>query len=188
MRPRSPGRSAEFEVARPSLDHGLFAIRGQLDGDEEAEFADVSQLIGLCVGNEEFLLAIEHVSEIIMLTEITFVPQGPAKVEGVINLRGSILPVVSLRRLMDMPVEAPTSAARIIILRHEETRVGLIVDSITYVVALSPQDLEQQSSVGRGSRAELIGGFAKRGETINGILDMAKLMLAITEGRLAPAS
>lgn len=176
-----------FAVGRSGNKSGLFAIRGELDGEEQAEFVDYSQLIGLCVASEEFLLAIEHVSEIVMLNSMTYVPKAPKYVEGVINLRGAILPVISLRRMMDLPVESPTGATRVIILRHDDTRIGLIVDSITYVVSLPPNDIENQGHGGRGVRSELIGGFAKREDKIHGVLDLTKIISLVTDGRMLDA-
>lgn len=184
MAAQSKKAPPSFVVGRSQAKGGLFAIRGELDGEEEAEYIDYSQLIGLCVGEEEFLLAIEHVSEIVMLNAMTYVPQAPKHVEGVINLRGAILPVVSLRRMMDLPIQRPSAATRVIILRYEDTRIGIIVDSITYVVSLPPNEIETQGHGGRGVRSELIGGFAKREEKIHGVLDLTKIISVITDGRM----
>ena len=78
---------------------GMFAIRGDLDGGKDAQdFAEIKQFIGLHIGEEECLFPIEVMNEIIMVTQLTFVPGAPEFIEGVINLRGRILPAINLRK------------------------------------------------------------------------------------------
>jgi chemotaxis signal transduction protein len=95
--------------------NGLFAIRKSLDGEQSAEFVDKEQFIGIKIGREEFLLTIGVVNEIIMLPHITWVPNSAQFVEGVINLRGTILPVVNVRKIMRVPRGEVSSSNRVII-------------------------------------------------------------------------
>lgn len=154
----------------------LFAVHGDLDGEKKSEFQEREQFIGLVVGGEEFLLPIAVVSEIIMLTPITYVPNAPEFVDGVINLRGKIIPAINMRKMMAMPRGEPTVASRIIIAKHEEITFGLLVDGITYVVALLPAEVEHQNLPGKGSGADYIGGVAKHGQKIQGIIDHARVL------------
>lgn len=161
---------------------GIFAIRGDLDGTKEsADFADLKQFIGLLIEGEEFLLPIEVMNEIIMINHMTYVPSGPEYVEGVINLRGRILPALNLRNMMGHKTIPPTNASRIIIANHEDDVIGLIVDGITYVVTLNPDQIEEQT-LSKGSSAEFIRGISKRGDVVNGILDISKVIIAICGG------
>ena len=158
---------------------GIFAIRGDLDGTKEsADYSQLKQFIGLLIENEEFLLPIEVMNEIIMIHQMTFVPGAPDHVEGVINLRGRILPAINLRKMMGHGTVAPSAASRIIIASQEGDIIGLIVDGITYVVTLNPDQIEEQT-LSKGSGAELIRGISKRGEVVNGILDISKVITAI---------
>lgn len=155
---------------------GIFAIRGDLDGTKDAaDYSELRQFIGLLIENEEFLLPIEVMNEIIMIHHMTFVPGAPPFVEGVINLRGRILPAVNLRAMMGHNTTSPTQSSRIIIANHDDDIVGLIVDGITYVVTLNPDQIEEQS-FNKGKGAELIRGISKRGESVNGILDISKVI------------
>jgi purine-binding chemotaxis protein CheW len=166
-----PGLYPESQDSEQSM----FSIRGDLDGGKDSQdFKAVKQFIGLLIGKEEFLLPIEVTNEIIMMNQLTFVPRAPRFIEGVINLRGTILPAINLRKMMGLPNEAPTLQSRIIITHYEEVMVGLIVDGITYVISLNEDQLQQQALRGGGS--ELISTISKRGNQVNGVIDIAKLL------------
>ncbi|MCX6128463.1 MAG: chemotaxis protein CheW [Proteobacteria bacterium] len=164
-----------------SLSHeseqSMFSIRGDLDGASNIQnFTTVRQFIGLLISKEEFLLPIEVTNEIIMLNQLTFVPRAPRFIEGVINLRGTILPAINLRLMMGLPNAAPGPQSRIIIAHYEEIMVGLIVDGITYVISINEDQLQQQVLPSRGGGTELITTISKRGSQVNGILDIAKIL------------
>lgn len=155
---------------------GIFAIHGDLDGEQVTEFQEREQFIGLIVAKEEFLLPISEVREIIMLTPITFVPNAPDHVDGVINLRGTIIPAINMRKLMGLPRGQASVSTRIIITRFEGVTFGLLVDGITYVVSLLPSEVENQALPGKGTGAEFIGRVSKQGNKICGILDLARIV------------
>ena len=155
----------------------MFSIRGDLDGGKDShDFTAIRQFIGLLIGKEEFLLPIEVTNEIIMMNQLTFVPRAPKFIEGVINLRGTILPAINLRKMMGLTNEVPTLASRIIVAHYEEVMIGLIVDGITYVISLNEDQLQQQTLPSRGNGSELISTISKRGNQVNGILDVAKVL------------
>ena len=156
---------------------GLFAIRGSLDGETTQEFVEREQFIGLMVGDEEFYLSIATVNEIVMLLPITYVPRAEEFVEGVINLRGTILPAINLRKMIGLPRGEVTPSTRIVIANHETKSVGLIVDAITYVVALLPNEIEDQSLPGKNVGADIIHRISKHDEKITGILDLSKILV-----------
>lgn len=159
----------------------LFTPRGNLDGAKgSSDFTDVQQFIGLLIGEEEFMLPIEVMNEIIMIDELTFVPNSKEYIEGVLNLRGKIIPAINLRKMMGMPTIAPTGASRIIITRLDEVISGLIVDGITYVLALHPEQIEERT-LNSSSGADIMSGISKRGDKINGILDLSKVLGKISE-------
>lgn len=167
-------------VQDPLSDSGIFTIRGDLDGAKEtAAFSEVRQFIGLLIKGEEFFFPIEVMNEIIMINQITFVPRSPCFIEGVINLRGKILPAINLRRMMGHETIKPTPASRIIIASYEDVVAALIVDGITYVVSLSPNQVEEQTLNTKGHSTELIKGISKRGDRVNGILDIEKVLVKV---------
>lgn len=155
----------------------MFAIRGDLDGGKESQdFAEVKQFIGLDIGQEEFLLPIEVMNEIIMVNQLTFVPGAPNHIEGVINLRGRILPAINLRKMMSLETIEPTMHSRIIIAHYEDIMIGLIVDGISYVISLKEDEIQAQALSGKPG-TELISAISKRGEKVNGILDISKIIV-----------
>ncbi len=160
------------------LENSMFAVRGDLGGAPEAEFVQLKQFIGLLINSEEFLLPIEVTNEIIMMPQLTHVPRAPNYIEGVINLRGIILPAINLRKMLGVPEAHFHSQCRIIIARCDTVTVGLIVDGITYVVALSQDQLQNQSLHSKGTGSELISMISKRGNQVNGVLDIAKILAA----------
>ncbi|MDD9952455.1 MAG: chemotaxis protein CheW [Zetaproteobacteria bacterium] len=160
-------------------DSGIFAIRGSLDGENQEEYTEKVQCIGLKIREELFYLPISIVVEIVMLMPITYVPQSGRSIEGVMNLRGTILPVVNLRKLMGVEKGGATPSTRIIIAKSHNYVVGFLVDAITYVVSLHPSDFEQNSMTGRGQGSEFIGGIAKDGEQIIGVLDTLKIIQSV---------
>lgn len=158
-------------------DQSMFAIRGDLDGGKDSlDFTATKQFIGLLLGQEEFLLPIEVTNEIIMMNQLTYVPRAPLYIEGVINLRGTILPAINLRKMLGLPNGEPSTHSRIIITHYEEVMFGLIVDGITYVISLNEEQLQQQSLPGRKSGADLISTISKRGNKVNGVIDIAKVL------------
>lgn len=166
----------EIDFLARETSEGIFAIHGDLDGEQKNEFQEREQFIGLIVGEEEFLLPIATVHEIIMQPPITFVPNAPAHIEGVINLRGTILPAISLRKLMEMPHRKPSPSSRIVIVRFESVTFGLLVDGITYVVSLLPSEIESQTLPGQGPRSECLGGLSKRDGKVIGIIDLSRIL------------
>ncbi len=159
---------------------GIFAIHRDLDGEiHSGEFQEREQFIGLIIGQEEFLLPISTVREIIMLSPITYVPNSPEFIDGVINLRGNILPVINMRKVMRIGRGTGEGSVRVIIARYEGITFGLLVDGITYVVSLLPQEIENQSLPGKGTGAEFIGSISKHGNKVAGILDLVRIIKAV---------
>ena len=161
---------------------GIFAIHGDLDGQNKDEFQDRDQFIGIKIGKEEFLLPIANVREIIMVAPITYVPFAPQFIDGVFNLRGSIVPIVNTRKLLGVERGGLTGASRIIVTRFDNINFGLIVDGITYVRNLLPTEIEQRSLPGKGTGAEFITSICKQDNYICGILDLARILTVASEG------
>ena len=163
---------------------GFFALRGDLDGERQEEYSEFEQLIGLHVEAEEFLLPISEISEILMLTPITYVPRSPKYIEGVINLRGIIIPTINLRKLAGHSRGKQTQNTRIIVVKYTEMLFGLIVDGITYVQSLAPNEIDHQSLPLKNSNIDVITKIAKKDNSIRGILDVGKIIELSAEGKL----
>ena len=100
------------------------------------------QLIAFKLGNEEYTVPIESVQEIIMPQVTTHIPKSPSFMEGVINLRGHVIPVIDGRKKFELPISDNTLETRIIVLDLEHHTVGLIVDSVSEVVHLQASNIE----------------------------------------------
>jgi purine-binding chemotaxis protein CheW len=157
----------------------MFAIHGDLDSTGQEQFTDRDQYIGLLVGKEPFLLAIEDIAEIIIPPPMTWVPLGPPSVDAVFNLRGQIVPVVNLRRLMGLERAPLTSSSRMIVVRAEALTFGLVVDGIASVEALNKTETEESNLSGHGPATALLSGVSKHGNEIHGILDVTRIASAV---------
>lgn len=140
------------------------------------ESSDILQLVTFCIGDEEFGVDILIVSEIIRLVEITPVPHAPHFIEGVINLRGRVLPVVGLRKRFSMEEIEMTDKTRIIVMMWEQQLVGFLVDSVSEVLRLPGSTIEPTPPVIAGIGAEYIDGVGKLGDRLLILLDMQSLL------------
>ncbi len=124
--------------------------------------ADVLQLVSFNLGTEEFGVDIGMVQEIVRMPEITRVPRTPEFVEGVVNLRGKIIPVVDLRKRFRLPVTENTKSTRIIIVTMNGRTVGMIVDGVSEVRRISADSVEPTPEmVASAIDASYLKGIAK---------------------------
>ena len=119
------------------------------------------QLVSFKIENEEFGVNIEEVQEIIRLPEITRVPQAPFFVEGVINLRGNVLPVIDLRKRFDLEATKKTNATRIVVTNVDNKTTGIIVDSVSEVLRLPKDAIEPPPPIVAGIEAKYLRGIGK---------------------------
>lgn len=104
--------------------------------DQHEISANEIQIVAFKLNREEYGLSILNVEEIERLTDITRVPFTPDFIKGVINLRGSVLPVIDLKKRIGLPDMEYTDATRIIVVKVDEITVGMIVDSVTEVLTI----------------------------------------------------
>ena len=115
---------------------------------EEGE-GEVLQLVSFQLGQEEFAIDILGVQEIIRLVEITPVPNAPYYVEGVVNLRGKVIPIINLRSRFGLSLVEPTKDTRIIVVEVDHSSLGFIVDSVEEVLRLPEHVIEPPPTTGR---------------------------------------
>jgi purine-binding chemotaxis protein CheW len=150
--------------------------------------ADEFQLVVFELGEERYGLDIATVYEIIRHQPVTAVPQAPSFVEGVINLRGRIIPVVDLRRRFGMAPGELTKASRIVVCEAAGTRVGLVVDGVSEVLMVSSESVEQTPEVASGYDTQYLRGIAKLGERLVILLDLAGLFGEVDAAALVAAA
>lgn len=119
------------------------------------------QLVVFKLGREEYGVSILQVQEIKRITEITRVPHSPDYIKGVMNLRGSVLPVIDLKKRLNLPPQDYTDDTRIIIIKVEDVTVGMIVDAVSEVTTIDQSSIEPPQAVVGGIAADYLSGVGK---------------------------
>lgn len=134
------------------------------------------------LAEETFALQVRNVREVLDLTDVTKVPRTPNFMRGVINLRGSVVPVVDMRIKFGLPTVKDTMDTCIIVvevnLDGEKTEIGALADSVQEVFELSPGDIQPPPSIGMRLQSNFIKGMGKRDEKFIIILDIDKVFSA----------
>ena len=137
--------------------------------------AQLLQLVSFSVANEEYGLDILRVQEIIRTQQLTRVPNLPEYVEGVINLRGKVIPVIALRRRLGLePMETDKNTRIVVVDVHGQT-IGFIVDAVSEVLRISSETVEPTPRIGQVER-EYIAGVGKLDSRLLLMLDLERLM------------
>jgi purine-binding chemotaxis protein CheW len=137
---------------------------------------DVVQVVSFRLGGEEYGVNIAQVQEIIRMVEITHVPRAPHFMEGVINLRGQLIPIIDLRTRFGMPRIDPTKSTRIVVTEIGNKRVGIVVDSVSEVLNIPVENVEDAPEMVAGVGTEYIQGVGKLGERLIIMLDLSKVI------------
>lgn len=137
---------------------------------------DLCQFVVCRIGGEEFAVDVLTVQEINRLVEVTRVPKTPAFVEGVINLRGRIIPVLDLRRRFGLMSVKQTPQTRVVVVSLQSRLVGLVVDSVVEVLNLPKSAIEPPPSVGSATGAEYTSGVGRLEDRLLIILDLNRLL------------
>ncbi|MCF4127259.1 chemotaxis protein CheW [Methylobacterium sp. SyP6R] len=142
--------------------------------------SSVWQYLTLGLGRETFGIDIENVQEILDYRVPASLPQAPAFLVGMIDVRGQSYPVVDLRTKLGLPPEAPTPATRIILLNvpmeDRILRVGFVADRVFEVAELDRAEMEAAPEVGGRWRSSYIAGIGRRGDAFVVVFDLARLM------------
>ena len=142
------------------------------------------QLVVFRLGKEEYGVDIQQVREIIKVTDITRVPKAPDFLEGVINLRGQITPVMDLRKRLDFPEAERDEDARIIVTEVGKNVVGMIVDSVSEVHRLPEKSIDPTPTISTEVGTEFIKGVGKMGDRLLILLDLKKILSKTEEKQL----
>lgn len=147
------------------------------------EFVPSGQLVTFTLDGVEFGLDIDRVQEITPRTDITPVPGSPSFVLGVVNLRGSIIPVLDSRLRFHLPPKDPTDKTRIIILGLAGQPTGLMVDSVAEVVKLDDFTLRDTPPLVAGVRSEYLAGMVTTGDRLITLINLDKILDSAEFGR-----
>ena len=138
--------------------------------------AELLQLVTFSIGEEEFGVDILKVQEIIRTMEITKVPRAQDFVEGVINLRGKVIPIIDLRRRFGFTSKEHDKHTRIIVIEINNMIVGFVVDSVSEVLRIPAATVEPPPPVVAGVESEYISGVGKLEDRLLILLDLDKLL------------
>jgi purine-binding chemotaxis protein CheW len=156
-------------------------------GSQQAPAADrglnraenpVIQLVGFRLDNEDYAIAITKIQEIILMKPITRIPQVPDFIEGLINLRGSVIPIVNLRKRFGLPPREIDDETRTIVVNVHEKTVGCVVDAVTQVMRINRDQIQPPPLGVMAVNHQYLAGLAKLDDRLMIILDIDKLFQA----------
>ncbi|MCI0855577.1 MAG: chemotaxis protein CheW [Chloroflexi bacterium] len=153
--------------------------------DDAAEADEKIQFIVFRVGTESYGMDVSTVREVLRLQEVTYVPNAPEYVEGVINLRGKVAPIVDLRKRFGVEVSAATNESRIVVAEYNSEDVGMIVDSVTEVLSVNTDSIERNTGAAEQPGSALAQGYARLEDRLLIVVDV-ETVLGEKEGRTPP--
>ena len=145
-------------------------IAKQTGGDE------LIQLVSFTIGDEEFGVDILKVQEINRMVDVTRVPNTPEYVDGVINLRGKVIPIIDLRRRFGMQRKEKDKNSRIIVVELNGRVLGFVVDAVSEVLRIPKSVTEPPPSIIAGIEAEYITAIAKLETRLLILLDLERVL------------
>ena len=136
--------------------------------------AETIQFIVIRLGEEQYGIDIRSIDNIVRMQSITRIPKMPAFLKGVINLRGEVIPVISMRLKMDLDDDVITKATRILVLKLEqEGNVGFLVDEVKEVVTLSVNEIEKITYNAKEEKSSLINAVGKHNGELISLFDLS---------------
>lgn len=146
---------------------------GQSAGTKEDSAA---QFVGFRLGDQHYAVPIGQIQEIVILDCVTETPQVADFVEGVSNLRGEIIPVINLRKLMGLEAKAPDADTRTVVVNVGDRTIGCNVDTVTQVIRIAAESIQPPPATVTSSGASYIAGFAKLQTQLIILLDIPELL------------
>jgi len=142
---------------------------------DQIEDTQKGKFLTFCMGNEFYGIEIKYVTEIIGLQPITEIPAMPEYIKGIINLRGKIIPVMDVRLRFKKPFREYNDRTCIVVINIREVSIGLIVDSVSEVIAISDEEIVAPPNVTKEGN-KYIKGVGKVGNDVKLLLDSDKLL------------
>ena len=144
---------------------------------ETTEVQEKKQYIVVKLGSEQYGIDISYVDNIVRMQKITRVPKAQSYFKGIINLRGEIVPVMSIRKKMGLEDDVITDASRIIILKIEEKGLlGIMVDEVCEVVTLNVDEIDKSAINTNSAKDNFINGIGKNGESLISLFEINSII------------
>jgi purine-binding chemotaxis protein CheW len=164
----------------------MIALEGAVAAKPTPQTLTDAQFVVLRVQCGDYAVPIHRVQEIVRVPEITRVPHAQAGVEGVINLRGRVLPVVDLASRLALGTTEHARSARVVVVDGGSESIGLLVDGVSEVLRVSASDVEPPSATTSGNGPTAVLGVAKLGERLVLLLDLDAALGGPTMGVVQP--
>lgn len=148
-------------------------MKQAIDTEEDTQSG---KYLTFMLGDESYGLEIRHVTEIIGLQSITKVPDVPDYIQGIINLRGKVIPIMDVRIRFGMAVRDYDARTCIIVINIQESSVGLIVDTVSEVADIDEAQIEPLPTVGNSLNRGFMKGIGKIGADVKLLLDADRLL------------
>ena len=146
--------------------------------EELRAVGETTQFIVIKLGDEQYGIDIKYIDNIVRMQHITRVPKVDAYLKGVINLRGEVIPVMSIRIKMGLEPDVETKSSRIIILKLEQQwTIGVIVDEVKEVVTLDNENIEKMAYDSKDEKASFLCGVGKCEGGLISLLDLNSVVL-----------
>lgn len=145
----------------------------------------IQQYVSFNLDSEKYAVDIMYIEEIIRMVEITQVPRAPEFVEGIINIRGKVIPVVDLKKKLNLGSISQDQNTRIIITNIKNRKIGFIVDSVNEVIRIDDSLIDDAPAVTMTMDSSYIKGVAKTAQGLIIILDITKVFSSGEESYLA---
>ena len=137
---------------------------------------EIIQLVSFQIGQEEYGIDILKVQEINRIVEITKVPQAPSFSEGVINLRGKVIPVINLRKKFELDDKEWDKETRIVVCVVEGNIIGMVVDSVSEVLRIPQSAIEPTPDVVLSENSDYISSIVRLEESMLILLDLSQIV------------
>ncbi len=147
-----------------------------IDYELSTDVTETIQFVVVKVGDEQYGIDIKYIDNIVRMQSITRVPKVAPYLKGVINLRGEVIPVLSLRIKMELPPDEITKNTRIIIIKLNHESVGIIVDSVKEVVNIDMNNVERVSFENREEKSPFVQGIGKQNGELISLLDLSVIL------------
>ncbi|OEJ14409.1 chemotaxis protein CheW [Brachyspira hampsonii] len=154
--------------------------------ENRVDLEDSTNLVTFRLGSGEYAIDIMQAKEIIKMEKITLIPNAPDFVEGVINLRGNIIPIIDLKKRFNLEETEGDKNTGIIIVKIEDVDMGIIIDSISKVVSISNSDIQPPPPMLSGIGQKYIKGVGKLEDKLLVVLDLEKLFATDDDDDEAP--
>jgi purine-binding chemotaxis protein CheW len=138
--------------------------------------SNTSQFVGFQLADQDYLFRIEQIQEVVILKQVTKTPQVPDYVEGVANLRGSIIPIINLRNLFGLEPKPADAETRTIVVNVGARNMGCTVDAVSQVMRISDESIRPAPETITASGAHYVAGFARLNGRLMIVLDINELL------------